>query len=512
MALPFFASTPVHSPRVQFNAGSAINQLENFNSVYNQYQAAVDAGTGLGTVTPDQVARWYSAAREGIVNIGGKPVDYEFFFKLFGGQTKQIDTDATDVWIEYNGSVDFNIYAQSDATGSGPGGYVDFTVAYNAYGADGTSVNISRGARIYNHQDMKTLVVDSVTLIAPYNAVVRAYATDASYTPNVYGGMAMTTIQTETTHGWSEFDNESVEWETPGYLKLIQPWQLRKNYSMPYDLSMPYQQIMRFAIWIDPITGQELDTYDLKETMTQREMFQMAKNSLFWAGQKDTNQANLAASGVQVYYNKKYGGFDGFIPSIMYGGGQVRPYNNSIGWSYDTDGTQIILELDALKLATEYLILQSLGFDIAAQKNAQQVWQDTSGSLNMKTFDRMGGDMETIKRLGIQSWTNYGTTFHKKIVGSFSDSRYFGHGYYPMMGVMLPGYGLTDSKGMEVAPVEFFRAKGAPMSGSYRESLVDGMKTYEMKTEFRGSITEDIQMSVNAVENMYLLLPQYPTA
>jgi len=133
--------------------------------------------------------------------------------------------------------------------------------------------------------------------------------------------------------------------------------------------------------------------------------------------------------------------------------------------------------------------------------------------LNMKTFERMGGDSEDIKRLGIQSWTNYGTTFHKKIVGSLSDSRYFGHGYYPYMGIMMPGYGMTDSKGMEVPPVEFFRAKGAPMSGTYREDIVDLRTNSEnMKSQFNCGITETIQMNVNGVENMYLLLPQYPTA
>ena len=511
--LPFFAATPVNSPRVQYNAGSAINQLTSFNNAYNQAQAAFDSGSGFASLTQAEVARWYSAAREGIVNIGGKPVDYEFFYKLFGGKTKEIETEATDLWVEYNGAIDFNIYPQSDASGTGAGGSVTFTLATNCYSPDGTEVNVTVGTRLYNHTDMKTLIVSAVSYVAPFNTSVTAYATDSSYNPQVYAGLALTTVQVQTDHGFTQFENESAPWETPGYLKLVQPWQLSTNWSIPYDLMSPYQQIMRFAVWMDPMTNQEIDTYDLKEMQTKRELFQMAKNTIFWAGQKDTNQANLASASVQTYYNKKYGGFDGFIPSIMYGGGQVRPYNNSIGWSYDTDGTEIILELDALKLANEYLILQGLGFDIAAQKNAQIVWQDTSGSLNMKTFERMGGDSEGIKRLGIQSWTNYGTTFHKKIVGSLSDSRYFGHGYYPYMGIMMPGYGMTDSKGMEVPPVEFFRAKGAPMSGTYREDIVDLRTNSEnMKSQFNCGITETVQMNVNGVENMYLLLPQYPTA
>lgn len=508
-SLPFFATTPVNSPRIQTTIGDAITQLQSFNSVYNKYQAAVDSGSGLGGVSPEDVARWYSAAREAVINIGGKPVDYNFFFELFGGQTKE--TDATDLFIEYNGAIDFNIYSQSNSTGSGPGGYVDFTVSSEGYSVDGTTVNVSVGTMIYNHQDMRYLIVDSVTYIAPYNTVVRAYAIDPSYTPSVYAGMAMTINQVKTTSGYSTFEDPNVQWETPGYINKIQPWQLRKSWSTPYDLSMPYQQIMRWAIYFDPITNQEVDAYEVKVAMESRELFQMAKNSLFWAGQKFANVSTLVSAGVITNYTDKYNGFDGFIPSIMYGGGKVRPYDNTVGWDLDTDWTQIVLELDALKLAEEYLLLMGKQFNLGMQRRIQDAFKNTSGSLNMKTFDRMGNSQENIKRLGIQSWEWLGNTLHTKEVGSFSDSRYFGHGYFPSLGIMLPGYGLTDSHGNEVAPVEFWRAKGTTLNGSYRETMRDMMQI-NGTTEFQGDITETIQMSVNAVENIFLLLPQYPAA
>lgn len=509
MALPFFYSTPVNAPRTQFTVRTAIEQLQSFNSVYNKVQAALDAGTGLGGLTVADLSRWNAFCRDGIVNIGGKPVDYNFFVELMGGQLKE--AKASDLYVEYNSAIDWNVYAASDVTGSGPGGYVDFTIAPNGYSPDGNSCNLTIGNQIYINQDMRWLTVSNITVIAPFNILVRAYAMDASYTPNVYANMAMTVIRTQQESGYSTINNSNVQWETPGYVTRIQPWDLRVDWETPFDLDEAYQKIMNFAIWVDPITGKAEDIYDFKIAQEKRIEFQMSKNLFFWNGQKDNNQANLNSAGVRTYYTNKYNGFDGLIPSIMYGGGQVRPYDNVVGWDLDTDWTNIILELDATKLSDEYLLMISKPFNMSMQRRVQDAFKNTSGSLMMKTFERMGADSEAIKRLGVQSWNWLGATVHIKELGFLTDSRLVGHGYFPDMGLLMPGYGMADSNGVATPPIEMWKLEGTGMNGSYIETLRD-MRKIDGSTRFTGTIEEKIMMSVNGVENMFLLLPETPSA
>lgn len=512
---------PVNTPRKIFSVGDAVSQLPNFSEVYRPLQDFIAEGglEALGYSATD-VARWNTNFRQGVINVGGRPSDVNFFLDMFGGTPKQ--TDATDLSIEYNSALDFNIYAENDATGTSgtvtgctfgstvngsyTGPYAQFTIATSTYANNGTLSNINVGDQIYIYNDSRWVVVMKKDTTTPYAHVITVYPMDPTYTIQIYGKQPMLPNHVQQVSGYSDGTTSPPhsEWETPGYIKTIQPFSLRTDWETPYDLLKSYQDILTFPIIFDMVTGAELDSFDVKGAMDGRERLQMAKNMLFWTGETMANTTVTAA-----YYTQKYNGFEGFLTSIFYGGGNVWEFDNTIGFDLDVDYTQIILENDALKKSTEYLLMCSKRFKMTMERRIQNAFKGNSGACTFETFSRNGSMMADIKRYGVDSYNWLGNTLHIKEVSAWSDSRWIGNGYFKNMGIMLPGYGLTDSNGQTVSPVEFWMPKGITQNGMYSEVFRDHMKLSDKASKFSGTITEDIMMSVNGVENMYAIMPKY---
>ena len=170
---------------------------------------------------------------------------------------------------------------------------------------------------------------------------------------------------------------------------------------------------------------------------------------------------------------------------------------------------QIIFQNDALKKSTEFLMLKSKMFGWNMERRSQDMFKNNSGACTFETFERMGDDSGDIKRFGINSYMWHDNTFHMKEVGAFSDSRWIGNIYFPNIAFLLPGDGRADSNGNKVAPFEYYIPKGRRLSGMWMEVWRDHMKLLDKADKFSGTITHDIMMAVNAVENMYALVPKY---
>lgn len=512
-----FNYNPIHNPRQITSVGGALEEFPAFSDLYRKLYDAIEDGTVPGA-TPEDLATWRINFRPGVVNIGGRPVEINFFQALMGGTPTQ--SDATSIAIRYNSTVDLNIYSQNSVTGTSGtvanctfngnvdvtynGPYVQFTVALQTYANEGRNSNVNVGDFIYIPNDAELVQVIKKDTTVDYAHVITVAPYDENYTINIYAQQAMTIAHVGLSFGYSDFTTNPphTEWETLGYTKYISPINFIRNWETARELEKAYKDVLQFPIVFDTITGAVMDSFDFKAAADAREDMIMAENIFFWEGQNMTN----AALKVNAATNK-YFGFDGFTTTMFYGGGNIQTYTPTYGWDLDVNYNQIRYKNDALKLSKEMLMINSLRFNDSMQRRAQDMFLNNSGNLMFQTFKRMGGNMADIERLGIDSYKWGSTTIHTKIADVFSDSRYIGTGYYPNAGFILPGDGQTDSNGRPVPPVEFFIPKGRRLSGMWTEEWNDGKKQYNMPDVFQGQITHTVQMAVHAVENMWAVMP-----
>jgi len=516
-----YALTPQHAPRQIFSVGEAQTQFQPFSDVYRQlWDFVEDGGLDAFGINKEDLARWRKNFREGVVNIGGKPSEIDFFRMMMGGTPKE--TNASSISVEYNSALDYNIYAENDATGTNGavtnayfgdlingtynGNYVVFDIAVDTYADNGTKSNINVGDQIFNYIDGKYLVVIKKDVTTPFAHHIYCAPFDGNYTPQIYAKQPMQPNHIQLVSGYSDATTSAPhsEWETLGYIKEYNPFSLRTDWETPRNLEKPYKDILQFPIIFDMHTGAEMDSWDFKAMADGRERMIMGENMMFFTGEQLTNVSLISNT-----YTNQYNGFEGLLTTIWYGGGNIQQYDNSYGYDLDVDFMQMVFSNDALKKSQEFLFLAAKRWIYMMERRSQDMFKNNSGACTFDTFERMGDERADLKRLGINSYEWRGSTMHIKEVGAWSDSRWVGNAYFPAMAIVLPGDGLTDSKGNKVSPVEYWIPAGRRVSGTWQEEWRDHMKLSDKADKFSGTITHDIMMSVNGVENMWAVMPKY---
>lgn len=516
-----FVNNPINAPRQIFSVGDAQSQFQPFSDVYRQFWDFVeDGGAEALGLNEGDLATWRRNIRDGIVNVGGKPPEIDFFRLMMGGTPKP--TDATSISVRYNSALDFNIYAENDAVGTYgsvtnasfgemvdgtyTGNYATFFLAVDTYSDNGRKSNINLGDQLYNYLDSQMLQVIKIDASTPFAHQVWVAPFDDGYIPTIYAKQPMQPAHVNITTGYSDKTTSPPhsEWETLGYTKVFNPWSLRTDWESPRDLNKPYKDVLQFAIIFDMVSGAEMSAWDFKSMADARERLVMAENLHFFTGQVMTN-TSLTTNG----YTNKYFGFDGLLTTIFYGGGNVQQYDNTYGYDLDVDFMQMMFSNDAQKKSMEMLFMVAKKWKYNMERRSQNMFQYNSGSLSFDTFKRMGDEMADIKRLGVDSFTWGGFSCHMREVSAFTDSRLIGNAYFPNMAIIMPGDGLTDSKGNKVSPVEYWIPTGTRLSGTWTEYWRDEMQLSNAADKFSGTITHDIMMSVNGVENMWASMPKY---
>ena len=516
-----FQFTPTQNTQNIFSVTDIPNQFQSFTDVYRGIQEALENGSLATVFDPQTIANWNKNIRQGVVNIGGRPSETNFFMELMGGTAKTMP--ATDLTIKYNSYTDFNIVPAADATGTSGtvansyygmsvnsnyvGPYVQFQLAQSQYSNDGQNAQVDIGNQIYIYDDSKMIQVIKIDKSVDFAWQIYAAPLDPSYIPNIYAGRKMMVLHTTATSGYSDSTTvtPNTRWKTPGYLKTIQPWEVNTAWESPFDLNGAYQDIVNFPLLFDIKTGALIDTFDFLAAQTARVEHEMDKNLKMWVGETNKNTSLTVAN-----YTQKYNGFEGFLTTMFYGGGNVMPFDNTYGFDFDVDYSQIIIATDALKLTDEYLMLCAKQFKMSALRRIQDVFKASSGSQTFETFKRMGDTQEDIYRYDIKSYEWLGSTVHIKEVSAWSDKRFIGQGYFPNMGLLMPGYGMTDSNGQQVPPIEMYVPSRGTVTGNYQEVFRNlWLEGSTSATKFTGNIWEQFAMAVHGVENMYALMPQY---
>lgn len=490
----FFESNPV-SDNHYVTVGDALSKLQAFNALYAVQQC--DANPDL-CGNPDDTAAWRKLVYDAVINCGGEPMELDFFEKIFGGTTEVID--AKKIYFRYNCDFDMNIYAQENSDAPAAGQPCTFTLLKALHGGGGKYSYPAVGYSLYIYEDKQwaQITAKDTTVDGGHRITIKPYK--VAYKIRIRKNKKILINPINQVGGLSG-PNPGTSYQTTGYTNHIQPMRIRGDWELPIDLMRGHEEVLQWAIMFDE-NGREVDCFEAFEKTSKRRDIKWAKNIIFFMGQKIDNPDLLGSNGISA----DYAGFDGYIPTMFYGGGQILDYNPAEGFDMENDWEPIIIRNDSLKRTNEFVVLHAKPFYMAMARNANKKFNQNPGSCTFETFKRMGEGMEDVKRLGVRSIEYANNTLHFKEVSALSDTRGIGNGVYPYTAHFIPGNGLSDSKGREVPAFQFFMPRGCGATGMLEEFDRD-MRKIDGWDKLAGSLAETLMMAVHCPHQHILANP-----
>ncbi len=488
----FFAS----APRIKTDLFSMTEALKlpAFKAVFEASRANASSNN-CNEWDENRKAEWRQLVRDGVINVGGESVDINFFNEMYGGNIEYID--AKNLYTKYNGDVDYNISAQSAAVGSAPGAEKWITLSRSYHSTNGKYSYPMEGMSVYVYEDGQQLYIAEKNVTVDYAHQLRVVPYNKKYTVNVRKQKPMLVMPARIVGGNSSMKASSTM-VTPGYVSKAMPLRLRKDWSTPVDLLKGYEDVLQWGILFDK-DGKEVDCWITHDKMKAFEQMQLAENLAFFLGNKIDNPALL-----DVVVDSGYNGFDGYLPTIKYGGGFVYDYDPTLGFSLEFDYGQIILRQDALKETKEFTACHGKNFMVNMVRNSNEFIKGQPGSCTFDSFKRMadGG----IAKYGITSYKAFNHTIHFKEWGSLSDTRLLGNYDMPNLAILTPSGGLKDSKGRSVSPIEFFVPRGCAENGAFEEHDFD-TRDIDGTENIKGWMAKTLMMLIHGTKKHVLLNP-----
>lgn len=436
-------------------------------------------------------AQWRTLVRENVIQNVGRPIEVDFMRNVAGGYTQEID--ATELYIKTNADIDLNIWAETGVTGA-PGAAVTFVMARSLH-VKGKYTNVGLGGQIFIPEDGQFLNVTAVNTATDWAHTVTVKPYKADYAVNIRKGKKMLFNPTRIV-GATSCPEASLQWMSNGYIRKITPLRSRGDYEVKMELDKAYQKVMQFAIIFDK-QGKRIDSFELKAKIDMRWNMRFKENLDFFVGQKITN-TDLLTNVVDA----KFPGFEGYEPTLKYGGGFMWQYWKHQGFSLQGDLAPIMLRQDARKRSMEYNVLDGFPFRLMMENRASVDFSKYTGSCTFDTFKRMGADEADIKKLGVVSFNYHGCTLHFKGFDALSDQRALGNADYPYKAFMMPTMDLFDDTGRAVPPVEFFKPKGY----DYFETEID-RRRIDGCEYWKGYATNSQMIAIHGADNHIAITP-----
>lgn len=493
----FFQSKPICGRKF-----SSLTDVQDKMQMFNlMYELDPNTGSVNNCNDPNKAANWRKAIRNGAVRCQDREVEIDFFEKVAGGVT--MDIDATDLYIKSLCDVDYNITAERAILANGPGQPVQFLLARSAHSAFGKGANVNEGGSILITRDEQWVHVTAVDRTTDYGWLVTVSPDRGDYQIRIGQGEKML-FSSVRQIGSTSCGVPANTWMTDGHVGKVQGLRMRKDFKFPIALDRPYSEVVQFGILFDR-NGKEIPGWQYKELIDMRYEIKMRQNLEAFIGQRTTNQTLLTNGTV----DPRFPGFDGYIPSVRYGGGTQWGYGKSQGFSLESDFTPIMLKQDAQKRSTEFTVLAGLPFMLNFDRRNKEILKNAAGSCTFETFKRMGVPDENMRtslaQMGVNSYHYGGFSLHFKQMSALSDTRFIGNHHIPYMGLMMPSDGLTDSTGRDVPAIEFFDPKGW---AEYREKVMD-LRDFPGGCEYvEGHIITHMMMAVHCPHRHMILDPK----
>jgi len=472
-----------------------MDSMQEFRSAY---EAGPNGSVQFSKLQDEHRVNWQTQIREGIIHCGNRPVEFDFFEKMISGGAQNLD--ATDLYTKYDCDRQYNIFAESAAQGTVPGGPVTFTLMRAQHSRNGMHSNAVVNGNIYIYEDRQWLQITSIDTTVPYAHQVTARPFKAAYIANIRAGKEMMYNPTRHTDGYT-CKIPNTQWQQPGFIKKWSSYRVRKDWEVAFKMDGPYHEQLRFHLIFDR-EGNEVDGWELYAKQDAREQLQAQKNLDFFIGQQRDNPALTS-----LYSDDYYPGFEGLMPILRYGGGGRYDFDPAYGFDIESDFQNIILQQDAHKRTKEFMLWHGIRFGFGLTNRSNELFKNNAGSCTFETFTRSGAGKADIEKLMVNSIKYGNYSIHLKEVDAWSDSRYLGNAEFPNLGILMPGNGLTDSKGRSVSAVEFFNVTGKNQQAVMESKTVNHFDSESGCEKFSGSIIENYGMMVHCPGQWALLNP-----
>jgi hypothetical protein len=508
MAIPIYSNKPRFSTKqLSLNATldlpkfNAMTQSSLENSSGNNITAAVAAACG----DPNMGTTFIQNVVHQVINLSGKPIELNFFMEAFGSAEKMETTKR--FWNHYMGDTSLNLYAANQATAAYPGGPVVFQVLKQNHGSSGTLSFAAIGYSLWDKDNMIEYVITNVDDTIPYANKVTAVPMEGTIT-----GTILPNTQYLVTPG-RRVGGESCQlvtnqMSTIGYSQEVNFLRVRRDWEVAIDLLRAYRDKIQYPVIYD-INGNPMDSWDVYEAMEAREGLRMVLNLAAWIGSPTTNQALITGAGAVM--DQDHIGFYGMLPSIIYGGGVVYDFPQSVGFDMEADGEPLFLWQDSRKQTTRFLVRHGLSFDFTKNDRSNKLVANTQvGSTVWEAYKRLeakdDGYTTGMAKMKINSYKYNSFELDFMLWGALSDQRYAGSNYFSNLAVMIPEEGAREG-GRQIPPMEFYQYGQNGWTGDYEEHYVDNRDQTDGCDTIQGWCAQSLAFAMHGPDLFILLNP-----
>lgn len=468
--------------------------LPAFNAMY-----AVGADSPANSCKdPNLGLNWIKNVIHDFIKVKTAKVEYNFFFDLFGFTPIKVDT--TDIYNHYTSDFDNNVYFENHKVAAGAGLAVIATLMRGHHTSNGATSYPAKGMFLVDKEEQIWYSIEDKDVTNDFGHRLTLKPILGDIVGEISPNKKYLVSPGRFVNGNSTAMDHSVM-PSIGWAQKVNPMRIRCDWKMALQLNRGYQDHLRFVVtWAKD--GTLTDSWDALEAQNARQNLQLTKNLVAFMGTPITNNALIEGAGA-TNVDKTNVGFYGYFPSIKYGGGRVKDFDPAFGLDVDADFEPFILQNEALKQVSRFLIRHGKTFKAKLINRTNKMARINTGDFNWQVYTRMG---ENLKKNEISGYEFLGAQFDFQEWGTFSDTRLMGSPYYENVAIGTPIDGLVDAKtNASVNAMEFYQ-HGMKESSGYEEYVHDNRQDKREET-IMGWCAESMMMATHLPEHHFLLNP-----
>ena len=470
------------------------NQFANYFNLTEQAGATCNDPSQTAECNENFTANWRKAVKHDIINCGGERSMFDFMTSAFPmGDTQPIDTKTK--YFKSQCAMNYNIQATAAVTGI-TGAAVTFQLARKDHSANGTMSPVKALQRLLIKNDNSIVTVTSVNTTTPYAHTVTV-TPSPDYAISISANNPMMIIPAPAVDSYS-CHTVNTRLPNQGHIYKMGMKIIRLGWEVPYDSNL-YCDQLQFAKGINPVTGMAIDMWTTAAKEIARQDMLLTKHTDLLLGVKSTDQTLI---------DNCLEGFNGLIPSIRYGGGNVIPWNPIYGLNPKTDLAVIIAQADQTKSFKEYYCTCGFQYYAEMEDALVRLIGNNPGACTYQTFMRSGAvDKQYVEQYQIKSLSVLGYTFHFFVAGAFTDIRTIGSDKLGNTAIYYPSQRVKDSAGNDVAPIDMYTYATPGFNGTFQDVIRDMMKINGC-TMIEGDLMEGYGAAFHCLKDWYLHDPK----
>lgn len=391
--------------------------------------------------------------------------------QIFGKSEMGVPT--TSIWRATYCRPDYSFPIKNAVSGN-PGETVLITLAQGAYSADGKAAVPSTGQLVnLPGLDFPVARVGEIdrTIDFGWTLTLEPLKTTQSISLNANQRLFPAPGARLVGSGSCPIDETSAP--VPGLLQNTKMVKIRKDWCIERELNEGYEGVLQFAP--APVMNSEgklvtMECWDAVAAQTARNAMKRTRDQLLLLGRQITNP-NITQD------ITGYEGFEGYIPSVLNGGGFDYPFDPFLGFNMWQGMRAFARFAEANQRCRNYVWFVSPEFRRGLTESSNQALIDRGlGVCMIQAWDITGsGQDRTLEYLGFEKWMVDDITVAVKSLPYLASNVAYGiDGYaFGNMAMSMPLCPIKTQGGKTVSPIEIFYPETQCASGGYFETQID---------------------------------------